>query len=96
MCKAERAGLQHTTLDLENGEYITAIEGRTGNCIDAMKFRTSKGRELRCGGNGGSESKPVFNGKKPCIVAIEGTLDGSDRLKNVKYYYIDLDEVEVN
>ena len=88
---ADRGGLTHDTLNLEKGEYIIGIEARTGHWWDAMCFKTSKGRELRKGGGGGGERKPVFEGKS-YLIAIEGTAD--DHLKNVKCYYVDLKEVK--
>ena len=93
MCKAERGGLTHDTLDLMPGEHIIGIETRTGAWFDAMCFKTSKGRELRKGGGGGGGHVLQFVGKS-YLIAIEGDCD--DHVKNIKCYYVDLNEVKVS
>jgi len=41
-------------LNLDTGEYITEISGRSGNIIDRLEIRTNLGKFIAVGGNGGS------------------------------------------
>ncbi|EER08395.1 peptide n-glycanase, putative [Perkinsus marinus ATCC 50983] len=42
-------------LVIDKGESITEVVGRCGSWVDFLKIRTSSGREISAGGNGGAE-----------------------------------------
>ena len=40
--------------DLDDKEFITNVKPRFGGWMDAIEFRTNKGRVIKAGGTGGS------------------------------------------
>ncbi len=46
-------GDDHGSIRLENDEYVSKIELRSGGCLDSVKFTTNKGRSIGGGGGGG-------------------------------------------
>ena len=46
--------------ELKEGEYITAVEGRTGDLVDQLTVVTSEGRRFNGGGEGGGPQTPII------------------------------------
>ena len=62
--------------ELNEGEHITAVEGRTGDLVDRLAIVTSEGRSFGGGGEGGGPQRPVIQALKPYVIAIGGGLGG--------------------
>ena len=77
------------TYDLEPGEYITHISGRTGGHVDRLVIHTNKGREFTAGGSGGG----ARDWKVPAgaaVIALHGAVNG--HLHNFGCTYVSLDK----
>lgn len=57
--------LVNVTLDLEAGEKITCISGRSGLFVDQLEFITNKGRKLGPYGDNGGGAFNVMNCNEP-------------------------------
>ena len=58
---------------LKQGEYITQVGGRFGLKCNKIMFKTSTGRVIEGGGNGGDLRHFMPTGvEKPCIIALDG------------------------
>ena len=75
-------------IELNEGEYITVVEGRTGDLVDKLGIVTSTGRQFFGGGDGGGPQRPVIQAVKPYVIALGGGLGG--HMHNFRCYYVDL------
>ena len=73
--------------ELHEGEYITAVEGRTGDLVDRLAIETSEGRKFHGGGDGGGPQRPIIQALKPYVIAIGGGLGG--HMHNFMCHYLD-------
>ena len=60
------SGASTITLELEEDEAVSSLQGGFGDLVDWLVIKTSKGRDLRCGGQGGNTLEEFFipEGKK--------------------------------
>jgi len=71
-------------LNLESGEFIVEVSGRSGNIIDRLDIRTNFGKTLSVGGNGGTPFRlAIPNGSQ--VVGFFGGCGG--HLHNIGVYY---------
>ena len=74
---------------MQPGEYITSVGGRLGNICDQLNFRTSAGRTLTGGGNGGSQLNcDSGRATKPYVLAVGAGFGG--HVHHLKCFYLDL------
>jgi len=73
---------------LDQDEYITEVLGKTSVCIDFISIKTSKGKSIAVGGQGGNPTTNMLpnTGMAHQIVGIGGGTGGS--LHNIYLYYI--------
>eukprot|EP00966_Prymnesium_polylepis_P330238 7385902-Prymnesium_polylepis.1 len=71
-------GVQQPDFDLGDGEWLTKVEHRRGNSLDAVRFTTSKGRVSQWYGNvyGGASMRPFIASEGKMIVGLKRAQGG--------------------
>jgi len=78
-------GHKEATLHLEKDEFITDISGRHGDVIDHLTIKTSRGKEISVGGEGGNPHGNLIQYGKQIVGFGVGT---GGHLHNLYVYYL--------
>ena len=77
-------------IELQKGEYLTGMSGHCSSWVHSLQFKTSKGRLIKFGGDGGYRTGSLIQETENRVIVAIGTGIGG-HMHHLKCYYLDLD-----